>query len=103
MMPLPVHEIADKLMQGRLKGDKFSEFLRDLIIEEYNRPAVVAKAELEWLNRAFREALAETVKLKEEILKLKEKIESLKLDQKTYREALALCEADLKKARSQGA
>jgi hypothetical protein len=101
MMPLPVQEIADKLMQGRLKGDKFSEFLRDLIIEEYNRPAAATKAELEWLNRAFREALAETIKLKEEILKLQAKIDSLKRDVRTGDEALALCEADLKQARSQ--
>ena len=101
VMPLPVQETAQKLMQARLKGDNFSELLRDLIIEEYKRPETATKAELEWLNRAFREALAETIKLKEEILKLQAKIDSLKRDVRTTEEALALCEADLKQARVQ--
>jgi len=94
-----VQEIAAGPMQARLKGDNFSELLRDLIIEEYKRPETATKAELEWLNRAFREALAETIKLKEENQKLQAKIDSLKLDVKTIREALRLAEADLKKAR----
>ena len=45
-----VQEIAAGLMQARLKGDNFSELLRDLIIEEYKRPETATKAELEWLS-----------------------------------------------------
>ena len=97
-----VQDIAAKLMEARLKGDNFSELVRDLIIEEYKRPQTAAKAELEWLNRAFREAVAETGKLKDENLKLQAKVDGLKLDIKTIREALALCEEDLKQAKSRG-
>ena len=67
-----VQEIAAKVMQARLKGDNFSELVRDLIIEEYKRPETLAKAELEWLRQAFRDALTEIAKLKEENAKAKE-------------------------------
>ena|ERR1035437_1204612 len=80
-----VQEIAASLMRARLKGNNFSELLRDLIIEEYKRPETATKAELEWLNRAFREALIETAKLKEENLRLSAKMEGFQLGSGAHR------------------
>ncbi len=100
VIPKSVQEIAAKLMRARLKGDNFSELLRDLINEEAKRPETADKAEMAWLNRAFRESMAETVALKEEILKLKSKVERLKRDRDGLASALDLAEADLKKARA---
>ncbi len=99
VMPESVQKLAADLMRARFKGDNFSELLRDLIIEEAKRPETLAKAELEWLNKAFREALTENVKLKEENLKLKAKVEDMRQDRKIQSETLHLCEEDLKKAR----
>ena len=73
-VPNKTLEIADRLMQTRLKGDNFSELLRDLIIEEHNRPHVIAQAELQWLREAYPKVLAENVKLKEENAKSQEEV-----------------------------
>jgi hypothetical protein len=78
-----VQEIAAKVMQARLKGDNFSELVRDLIIEEYKRPETAAKAELEWLSRAFREALTENAKLKEENGKTQDALKRWKSSHRT--------------------
>jgi hypothetical protein len=73
-VPNKTLEIADRLMQARLKGDNFSELLRDLIIEEHNRPHVIAQAELQWLREAYPKVLAENVKIKQDNEKAKEEV-----------------------------
>ena len=92
-----VQEIAAKVMQARLKGDNFSELVRDLIIEEHKRQASGGSKSQEQCLTEIVDLLAKNRALE---ARLKEKIEGFKLERKGLTEALALCEADLKQARS---
>jgi predicted nucleic acid-binding Zn-ribbon protein len=91
-----VKEIAAKVMQARLKGDNFSELVRDLILEEYKRQASGGTKTLEQYLTEIVDLLAKVRALE---AKLKEKDDRLKRERRELTEALALCEADLKQAR----
>jgi hypothetical protein len=85
MMAKAVREIANIVMRGRPEGGKFSRLLEALVLEEYDRQRYEENKSI--------------AALMQENLKLKEKIDSLKLVRKGLSGALDLAEEDLKKAR----
>jgi hypothetical protein len=89
-MAKAVREIANILMRGRPGGGKFSGLLEALVLEEYDRQRYE-------VDKSIAALMQENLKLK---AKLKEKDERLKRERRELSEALALCEADLKQARS---
>ena len=101
MMPEAVIAIGEGMAKARyFGGNKFSQLLTDLVLEEEKRQASGgAKSQEQYLTQIV--DLLEKNKALE--AKLKEKTEGFKLERKGMTEALALCEEDLKKAKSSGA
>jgi hypothetical protein len=92
-----VKEYAACVMRARLKGDNFSELVRDLIVEEYKRMGSGGHKSQDQYMAEMVELLARNRALEATI---KDKMERFKLERKGLSEALALCEADLKQARA---
>jgi hypothetical protein len=98
MMLDSVHAIALDMAEARHMGtNKLSQLLSDLVLEEQKRQASGGdKSPQQYLTQIV--DLLEKNKALE--AKLKEKDDRLKRERRELGEALALCEADLKQARS---
>lgn len=101
MMLDSVYAIAQELVQDRHMGtNKFSQLLSDLVLDAQNRQASGGDKSPEQYLTEIVSLLAKNRALE---AKIAEKMEGFKLERKGLTEALALCEEDLKKARSQAA
>ena len=100
MMPARAVAIAKEMIRDRHLGqNKFSQFLTDLVLDAHKRETSGGDKSLEQYLIQIVDLLEKNKALE---AKLKEKTESFKIDRRTLQEALDLCEADLRQARSQG-
>jgi hypothetical protein len=100
MMLDSVHAIALDMAEARHMGtNKLSQLLSDLVLEEQKRQASGGSKSPEQYLIQIVDLLEKNRALE---AKIEERAERFKLERKGFTEALALCEADLKQARSRG-